>query len=189
MLLHNKISSILGENNMFTWPSGNLNIKNTPLIKATVEKGWFKRSIKIVIEERKRFAVWCDIKNNCYWIDQEARAFEEAPETEGSIIMLIYDDQLENITVGQKVIEERFAPNLVKILKELANLNLSLGRNTYERNSTELTIKTLSGMRILFSVRFDPDLNLASLKSLQEKNNFNGMQYIDLRVENRLFYK
>ena len=66
---------------------------------------------------------------------------------------------------------------------------MSVKRIAFDKKLQELRLETYPGPDFLFSVRFDPILNLASLKSLQEKIELKGIKYFDLRVENRIYYK
>ena len=185
----NKLGIFLGYKNLLSWNTHNPGVSNTALISAGISRDWLRQSININIAERERFAIWCDKNAHCYWIDQEGTAFEEAPKTEGSLILTVNDNEAENLIRGAKVVEERFAKNLTAILKGIAELRLPLKKADFSGKLQELAVESYSGPDYFFSVRFDPALNLESLKSLITKSGLKNVKYFDLRVENRIFYK
>lgn len=189
IIVQNKFKAFLGYKNLIVWNISNPDVSNTALVSAGISRDWLRQSININITERERFAIWCDKNNRCYWIDQEGDAFEEAPETEGSLILTINDGETEGLVNGSKIIEERFIKNLIIILKGITELKLSVKKAVFSRKLQELQIESYSGPNYLFSVRFGSTLNLESLKSLLEKSELKNVKYFDLRVENRIYYK
>lgn len=188
LVLKGAISRLLGEDNFLIWPKGGLDVSGTPLLSASIEKNWLDRSIKVSIQERELFAIWCVQKDACYWLDQNGLAFEEAPETEGSLILKVYDSRQEAL-LGAKVLEDRFLGNLLMILSNLKKINLPVKKITFDRELQELRAETYDGPALLFSVRFNPQLSIESLDSLLKTLDLKKLSYIDLRVENRIYYK
>jgi len=188
IVLHSKWDNFLGKSNILAWSGRDLNVSQTALAAAGVSRDWLHQSINVSVQERERLAIWCDAHDFCYWIDSEGFSFEEAPKTEGSLIVTIYDPHTE-LAKGRQVIEKRFVRNLVKLIAGISQLHFPIKKVTFERELQELHVETYAGPDILFSIRFDPELNLISLQVLQEKIGMKGIQYIDLRVENRMYYK
>ena len=189
LVLRDKIKNFLGIKNLLAWNTDNPDVSKTALALANIKRDWIRQSVNIDIKERERLAIWCDKNNNCYWIDREGTAFEEAPQTEGQLILTVRDQTTETVIKGTKVIEDRFVKNLVRILNGILEFKMSVKRIAFDKKLQELRLETYPGPDFLFSVRFDPILNLASLKSLQEKIELKGIKYFDLRVENRIYYK
>lgn len=188
IVLQTKLDNFLGAKNLLTWNEKEADVSKTALAAASISRDWLRQSINISVQERERVAIWCDIHDFCYWIDHTGLLFEEAPKTEGSLILTINDPDTELIR-GTQIVEERFAPHLVKLITGISKLQFPIKKLTYERKLQELQMEIYAGPDILFSIRFDPELNLASLQTLQEKIGLKGIRYIDLRVENRIFYK
>lgn len=187
-ILNNKLRNFLGQENLFAWGGGDADVSNTALLKANVNRDWLRQSVVITVKERVQFAIWCGKAGMCYWIDYSGVPFEEAPRTEGSLILIVYDSQ-EAAVLGREVVENRFIPNLVAVLEGVAELRLPVKEIVFDRKLQEVRVETYSGPDIIFSIRFAPALNLVSLQSLREKVGLKGIKYIDLRVENKLFYK
>ncbi|MDP3729307.1 MAG: hypothetical protein Q8R26_00925 [bacterium] len=183
----NRLEEWLGSNNLLVWGGNNINVAETVLATAVIDRQWIHQTIVIEVIERERFAIWCG-GGICYWIDQNGVVFEEAPETQGSLILKI-SEQDALVVLNKPIVEDRFIKNLLGVLNALATLRVPAQKITFDRRLQEIHVETYSGPNFFFSIRFDPALNVASLFSLREKSNLTNMGYIDLRVENRIFYK
>lgn len=187
MVLNTKVKNFLGINNLLVW-GGRPDVAGTVFLEANIERQWVHQSVVIKIKERTQFAVWCRI-GDCYWIDEDGTAFEEAPQTEGSLILTVHDNGNEAIMIGREVVEGRYADNLIKILNGILDMGITVRDISYNQKLQEITAEMISGPDIYLSVRFDPSLNLTALQTLKEKVGLRGINYIDLRVENRIYYK
>lgn len=188
-MLNDAIANFLGENNFLIWPNGDIDVSGTSLLMAKADKDWLRRSIKISVQERELFGIWCLQNGICYWVDQNGLAFEEAPETEGSLILKILDQDRKEPLLGSKIIEDRFLGNLLALLANLKKMNLPVKKMVFDRKLQELRLEMYQGPDLLFSIRFDPASIFGSLQSLLGSLDLKKISYIDLRVENRIFYK
>jgi cell division septal protein FtsQ len=188
IVLQTRFDNFLGAKNLLTWNEKEADVSKTALATAHISRDWLRQSVHIEVQERERLAIWCDMHDFCYWIDRAGLLFEEAPKTEGSLILTIYDSETE-IVKGTQIVEKRFVQHLIKLIESIAKLKFPIKKITFERKLQELRTETYAGPDIFFSVRFDPELNITSLQTLQEKIGLRGIQYIDLRVENRMYYK
>ena len=164
-------------------------LTGTALAGATIEKDWLNRSINITVQERERLGIWCIDGENCYWLDGDGVVFEEAPATEGSLILKVYDSQTADLRLGFPVIEDRFINNLTGILKNLGKLDAAIRKISLDRKLQELKVETYEGADILFSIRFDPAPNIESFQKLFETLDLRKIDYVDLRIDNRIYYK
>jgi len=187
LILNNKIKNFLGIKNLLVW-NQEVDVSGTAFLEANIKRHWLHQSVAIEVKERNQFAIWCRA-GNCYWIDENGMAFEEAPETEGSLILTINDDGKEGIALGQKVVEERLSDNLSAIFNGILDLNVRIKKIFYTTKLQEMNVELNDGPDLYFSLRFNPALNLEAIKSLREKVGLRGMSYVDLRVENRIYYK
>ncbi|MBI4991902.1 MAG: hypothetical protein HZB99_01675 [Candidatus Harrisonbacteria bacterium] len=188
-ILTTRVKNFLGDKNLLVWDVNNPDLSKTALAEAVIKRDWLRQSIIIDAQERERLAIWCDKNNNCYWLDKQGILFENAPQTEGSLILTVQDISPATAIKNTKIIEERFAPNLIAVVDGLKRIRMPIKEIIFKRELQEIHVKTYSGPDLLFSIRFDPTLNLESLQSLMEKTGLKNVQYIDLRVENRIFYK
>lgn len=189
LVVNTKFKKILGRQNLMAWNISRPDISKTALAEAIISRDWIRQSVKIRVRERGRLAIWCDMNNDCDWIDENGMAIEKAPQTEGSLIITIHDDSAKQIIQGANILEDRFIANLVSIIKNVAAMKLPIKRATYSPKLQEIRIENYGGPDLFFSIRFDPTQNISSLHTLQEKMDTGKINYIDLRVENRLYYK
>lgn len=182
-----------------------------------VKKNYFKRTLEIDYGKRNRYGVWCLMNSGssgaitdasstdnsvssssalaadnerCFWFDEQGVVFSQAPYIEGNLIYRVDDYTGQSFVFGDKVLDERLLPNLFKVFSFLDQFNFN-GRSLRLDDLALEEIKTNqitnSTPTIYFSLRFDPAFALAPLQSI--RNTLNGIQYIDLRVENRIYYK
>ncbi len=194
--LSRALPRFLGVDNILSWRNEEFAFESSPIARATLSPDLIKRTIAVEVKEREHFAVWCglpagDNDRECYWFDREGVAFEKAPATEGSLIMSVHDVERASIAAGAKIAADRFVPNIAAALSALKNLGMNIKEIRYKKSLDELEIVSYKNQwpRILLSIRFDPSANLRSLMSLVENSELKKAQYVDLRVENKIFYR
>lgn len=128
---------------------------------------------------------------NCYWIDEQGIVFAPAPEAEGFIIPKVFEKGgRQQLQFGQPFYDNpQLVENALKIIREVKNSSLAVFRfSTKDANLQELTAET-SGFNLYFSLRFLPDDLERILANLANRLDLKKLEYIDFRVENRIYYK
>lgn len=185
-----KITEFLGVNNILIWNNSKLNQfpKNSEISNLTIEKDYWHREIKITVSEREKFGIWCETPvNNCYWFDKNGVLFNGAPSAEGNLINKIDDFSNRPLKIGDSVLGEKLVSNLIKIFDVLEKADLGIKSLKMEKPEFQ-EISTESSPVIYFSLRNDPSFGLAAIESLKSTG-LNKLEYIDLRVGNRAYYK
>lgn len=196
-----KISSFLGADNILIWqnkPNEDF-FKEHPIItNLIIEKDYLKRKIKINMDEKERFGIWCQqlttdnlqlTINNCFWFDENGVIFEKAPIIEGEMIYKITDYSNRELTIGNRVLDENLFNNLILIFKILERAELNLKTLRLDNlNTQEITTESPLMPKIYFSLRFDPDFSLNVFENLK-KTDLKKIEYVDLRIKNRAYYK
>ena len=160
--------------------------KNPEIAEITIEKDYFERQIRINIKERERFGVWCET-GNCFWFDENGVIFSEAPQAEGNLINKVDDFSGRSLKIGESVLAEKFFSNLIKIFEVLEKTGLGIKSLKLEKLEFQEII-TKSSPKIYFSLRVDPGFTLTAIESMKNLG-LEKIEYIDLRVENRVYYK
>lgn len=174
------------------------NIKKQLLVKFPViqelkiSKNLFKRRLEINIKEREEIGIICSA-NKCFYFDGDGIIFKDAPNTSGSLITIVQDYSNRNYELGDKISEKSFVDTILEINKNLfSEIGLKiLSFNISSYPIEELKAITNEGWYILFNLKKDIKNQLLALKvALNEKiKNRSDLQYVDLRIENRIYYK
>ena len=168
------------------------------------------RELTIIINERnKSAAIWCsvmplpdvaDIINNeqqstCFNIDEEAFAFEEALQTQGTLLLTIRNERSnqELKQIGERVAEESFLKKMLYIrdaLKETSQLGISA---VLLKDPDEVVAQTLENWNIIFVDSRPIEDQVTALREILKSQipieKRKQLEYIDLRVEERAYYK
>ncbi|MEK7163077.1 MAG: hypothetical protein AAB696_02200 [Patescibacteria group bacterium] len=183
------------------------------IAELTIEKKYLERRIKINIKEREKFGIWCQQTRNyaeqdaelrgnsplesvsssresvCWWFDKTGIIFSEALMAEGQLINKVNDFSGRLLKLGEPILEEKFAKNIFKIFEILEKSALKIKSLKLENLAFQEIIADSSNLpKIYFSLRFNPEFALTALESFK-KIGLNKIEYIDLRVENRAYYK
>ncbi|MEK7636032.1 MAG: hypothetical protein AAB405_02995 [Patescibacteria group bacterium] len=185
-----KITSILGTDNILIWENKTDDfLKHQSIINnLTIKKDYLNRTININIDSRQKFGVFCS-SIECWWFDKEGIILKKAPKIEGEIIYKINDLSEKKLEIGEIVLTKKLFDNAIKIFKASAEVGLNIKTlNIDNFTLQEAYIESASIPRIYFSLRFAPNFNTTIFQNLKEIG-LQKIEYIDLRVENRVYYK
>ena len=184
-----------------------------------IKKNLIKRIVELTVKERERLGIICQISqiseqqipghtaeqalNNeqiseekieeCFYIDREGFIFEDAPQTSGSLVLLIKDYSQRDFYLGKQVFEQGIVNFISQIKQSLFSetgikiLDFTISSFPYK----DLKVMTSEGWYIIFDLERDVESQLLALKAaLEEKiKDRQGLEYMDLRIENRIYYK
>ena len=204
LLDHGFPASLLGLDSMFVWPTaltpGELAML-PQLSSLQIHKNYWNRTITVDVTERQPLAIWCsmpkiDANGNpegdeaCYWFDDTGTLFLRAFDTEGSAISAVHDYSQHGAVLQGKILPDIFIPNLISILTVVRQSGLNVQEIALnDINLQEIDVSTYGGPGLSFSLRFPADEDAPVLASLMANPDFNKLQYVDFRVENRAYYK
>ncbi len=177
--------------------------KDLPLIKnVSIDANIFGRDISIEVQTREHYAIWCTGNINssssssssdisfpeCFWFDRTGFVFDNAPSTEGQLIYKVLDFSGEAVSIGNSILPNDESGNLVKMFNLLDSVGISY-RTLYlkDRQLEEVTSDRNRSPVFYFSLRNDPSYALHALQTLGSE--LNKLQYIDLRIPNRIYYR
>lgn len=162
--------------------------------------------LNISISEREAIGVWCkkfesgimnyESGTECFYFDKEGVIFEPAPKSFGGLIMAVED--FRNVT-GSYSVTLGLAVLTVEQIRSFEELRILIGKNfpfsaqifriTQEG---EFELFTSEGWRVLLDKKGGLEYELSNLKYLldeQVKTRRGELDYVDLRLGNRLYYK
>lgn len=131
-----------------------------------------------------------EIFDNCFYVDQDGIAFKPAPQTQGSLILLAgvnYD-----IWLGAEAVKPHLLEAMTQIKKDLAEKIPDFSFDYFIIiSSQELHLKTKQGWQIYFDAMGNIERQTEILKELLKKeiDKPENLEYIDLRIEERVYYK
>ncbi|MEK7659129.1 MAG: FtsQ-type POTRA domain-containing protein [Patescibacteria group bacterium] len=170
--------------------------KNFPIIgQANVSKNFFNKYLNVRIDERKTTGIWCRSGNDrCFYFDKDGFLFKPAARFSGETFLAIEDgrggdfkltDSFDDKELFEKI---NLTKDILDELKIVAYNNFFLPPDSFE-----FWIKTKDGWYIYLDKESNIQAQLVVLKKfLEEKLSVDrrqNLQYIDLRVNNRIYYK
>ena len=192
----NFLGKILPEDHLFVWGSRDLEKlkeKIPRITSASLERNLDDQTISIKVSERSEHAIWCFVKGDnkdCYWLSDDGVIFSKSPDSEGSLMRAIYDYSGADIKMGERPIGGEELKNILSSFDLASKFNLDvLNVSLSDRNLKEVTMTLKDGRKILFSVLFDPSSSEKIIASLVNEPEWPILDYLDLRVEGKGFYK
>jgi len=160
----------------------------------------FPDTLTVTITERQSLLVWC-AGDACFLIDENGIAYATAdftsPEVTENHLVKLTDTGGKPVAIGDKVLDGDFLAYVSQIraaLKNTASIDITQDYSTPAAVSQEADVAMPGGMRLLFSMSYPLDEAVKNLKLFLTKQNFpqpleDQLEYIDLRSENKIFYK
>ncbi|GBE16804.1 cell division protein FtsQ [bacterium BMS3Abin15] len=208
--VYNKLESLLDGKYLWIFPKDNFLLVLSGKIKkelagefkkirqVEVEKN-FPDTINVKIEERESLILWCS-KGPCYIIDEQGYAyawadFESREIKENNLVRLV-DMSAKPIDIGEKILDEdyvKFVTEIREKLKRELNIKISDEYSTTTKLSEVIKINTNDGWDIHLSSQIPLDQSIRTLKTFLEQKITDEikkeLEYVDLRVENKIYYK
>lgn len=152
--------------------------------------------IVVAIVEREPVAIVCGKKEQdaCMYLDSEGVVFAVAPRIVGASVLRIEEESLSAITGFpiQKYVSEAmdFIARVKRDVRE--KVGITIETFVFLNEYGDVEAHTQEGFTIWFSMKQDAELQAQILKNLlaaEIKDQAPNLEYIDLRVENRAYYK
>lgn len=213
------IFRLLGADNILAWDADQQEfLAENPQFKLLrVQKDLFRRTIKVVVDGREKFGLWCGATEDaaaevvfenesatstdvvasaggaapeCYWFDRDGVLFAKAPQVQSELFNRIYDSTGRALGLGDKVLSDRLFANLANIfgLLESAQINT---KTVFIRDLEleEVEVVSVSDPTLYFSLHMNPDFAISAINEIKRSGDWRNVSYVDLRVENRAYYR
>jgi hypothetical protein len=146
--------------------------------------------------------------DECWWFDKKGIIFKRALTAEGSLVTAVDDYSQKNLGLYSPILPPDFMADVFSIFGVLKSSGLRVAEiRLNDLALQELEVLTYpstplgasdglpaeasakAGPKLYFSLRFPADNDLAVIENLAAKSGFKNLEYIDFRVENRVYYK
>ncbi len=153
-------------------------------------------SLSVSSGERKPVGIWClAVQNECFYFDKGGIAFSKTQPSSGFLIMNITDRRTDKkVELGGRVADDDWLKDITDTQDLLNKNNVNVKEFVIPVDSfDEFHAQTAGGWKIMFSTQTDIGKQINSLTSfLKEKltpEQKKSLQYIDLRIQDRIYYK
>lgn len=196
-----KWKHFLGFDNILVWPKSlsSSTLVYLPQLKdLKIERDYRRRAVGVEIVERTPFGIWCRFGGDemrCLWFDGEGVVLGAAPAAAGILIPVVNDYTADGEERKRNVLPPEEFANLISVIRVLEAAKIKVKEIRLENlKLAEVKVPTYDGPELYFSLRFSATNTLPILNSFQqaagsEGIEWDGLKYIDFRVENRAYYR
>lgn len=130
------------------------------------------------------------VMGRCWWFDSEGVLFRQAPAAEGGTIRVVRDESGRSLTIGARVLPASLLANLSSVFTSLVEAGVPLGEvRLTDLELQEVSVHPPKTAKMYFSLRFPASATASALQALRERPGLEKLEYVDFRVENRVYYK
>ncbi len=185
-------------NNIFFVSSAGLKaqlINQFPNLETVQVSSKFPHSFSVSATARKPIGVWClSSKNQCFYFDKYAIAFVQTQPSNGYLLINVNDKRSRELKLGETVSSREWYKSIILVRDMLYSNGINISEFSIPVDSfDEFDAKTSEGWSILLSNQTDLVGQINSLNQfLKEKitpEQRKGLQYVDLRIQDRVYYK
>ncbi len=200
LMAYSSFNRVLSLSNILVWGGSpritDSALKGLPTIGSLgIKRDFFNGHVTIDASDRKKEALWCVTSSGlCYFTDASGVVFLRAgdislsvPSSTVPVVLDSYDNKLTMLT---SVLNREGYSDLLKVISLIENLGFK-NPTLYFKNMDyeEVVFKTPDNKEMYFSLLFDPSDDLAAVKNIISSAGWRDVQYVDLRVQGRVYYK
>jgi len=190
--LDGKYLDIFVRDNIFVIPKKDIKkrlLTDYPRLKEVTLFRDFPNSLLVELKERTPTALLC-VGKQCSFLDEEGFIFEQAPFFSGDTYVKFYDEG-EIQGVKNRLLTDTQFKGIIEFIKQLKLEDVNTSKITLNKEGL-YDISVLEGWKLKLNNNIDLDIALENLKLVldrQIKDNRENLNYIDLRIDNKVFYK
>lgn len=183
-----------GPENLLFWSKNAIKEKPSSLFWISdfnLKRDWRLKKVFIEVKERQPSLIGCSgLPPRCYWLSAEGIVLAEAPSAEGFLVPQIFIESEQSLIIGDLFLASAdLLRNTLEIIRNLSDFTFIPSRFVVKNlDFQELEVET-NGPKLYFSLRLNPQNVIRILNDLAVNVNFSKLNYLDLRTENRIFYK
>lgn len=189
------------DNYLFISPrrTGNLVAELFKKIKTVEVEKIFPNQVIIRLQERKSLLVWCS-NESCYLVDEQGMAYQAADfgssEIQENHLLKIVQGDGKQVGMGTQVMDVemvKYYGSLREVFEQRAGVKLNEEVSINSRLAEDGTVKATQGFEVLVNFSIPVERSAELMKTFLNKQykgqDLNNLAYVDLRVENKIFYK
>lgn len=163
--------------------------KQTSVEKLNIIKG-IPDMLKVEILVRKPEIRW-KTRDNIYYIDDEGIVFNlEEGRDQYDNLPLVKDARDLDVELGSKIVTEDFVQFILMIENQLKeNTDKEVEELRINDTTLHLEVQFKDSYRVYFDTLGNINKQISLLKKIQENHDGDIKEYVDLRVENKGYYK
>jgi|GEM_PF-1765660 len=147
------------------------------------------KKVTAEIIPRTMSGVWC-ASEKCFVFDGGGIVFAEAPDVSGSLILKIRDENNIPVALGNSVLSMNEFESMKKAIQSIQKNKIPISEVLIQNMELkEWATVAPNGFSIKFSFNSIPDDLDSIFKGIFERTSVNRLTYIDLRVQNRVYFK
>ena len=180
------------KNNLFFLSSENLSqyiLSKFPIIKSVGVEKKFPHALILNFKERTAVGTWCFNGLDCKYFDIDGNSWGQAAKSSGFLISSVDDRR----SLNSKELDKEYFDRIKIFLGNPAGLHFMVGDIIIEQGSfREFKVNSSDGYPILFSLdsNIPEQIKLLTifLENKSKETEFKP-QYIDLRIDGRVYFK
>ena len=198
--IYGEYLGIIKKNNLLLARTGKIKkdlLESFKIIRNVETKRKFPNKLEIIIFERKPQLIFCG-GDKCFMLDENREAYEEInlnQNDSANNFIILTDENSKGINLGEFVLDQPYLEYVLEIKVKLEEIGLKIENNFKAKSfiSKDIRIKTEEGWEIYFNENIELEKEIEMLKVVLEnkieKNQRQDLEYIDLRIDNKIYYK
>ncbi len=166
-----------------------------PLLEEVRADRQFPHSLNISVAERKPRGIWClTASSDCFYFDKSGVAYAKNGASSGFLMAIIDDERKRKIEIGSPVESGEWLGSVFLARDALAEKGINITKFIIPADSfDELRAQTAQGWVVLFGISTNIARQINSLtdffKQKMTPEKISKLQYVDLRIQDRIYYK
>ena len=153
----------------------------------TVSRNIFRGAAILTVAERATAIIW-QTNNEKFLINRQGIVYDYAPLD--SPLPVIEDLKNVPIDLGQRVVTEEFVNFVTAMTSNFAlKADTTISRITIPETTFEVEVETEKGFKVIFDTTRSADAQLDNLVKVLQVVGDEPLQYVDLRIADRIYYK
>jgi cell division septal protein FtsQ len=132
---------------------------------------------------------------DCFVIDEKRESYEDFDDNAQSDFIILTDRSSKEVKLGEFVLDDEYMNYVIGIKNKLGEINLETENkfSTTSFISKDIQVKTKEDWEIYFNQNISLEKEIEMLKVVLENKIEEGqrkdLEYIDLRIDNKIYYK